>query len=172
MKCTVCNKDNAVYHYTSTVNGKSYEAHLCSECAKQHGLYANSFFESFDSPFESDGVFGDLFGGILGQHQISSISGKVCDRCGMTYSTLKATGKVGCSKCYEVFKSSLLPTIHKIHGNVVHSGNTPENYKENTNSAKLEALKKELEVCIEKQEYEKAAVIRDRIREMEGGNAK
>lgn len=173
MKCMLCNTNDAVFHYKSTINGKVFETHLCSECAKQKGLYdagsSNDIFSSYGELFETNGLFESFLGGILGQpHNGIQFSQNVCQKCGMTYSELMNAGKVGCSKCYEVFRRALNPSINKIHGNVQHNGKIPDVHKEQINKNKeLDNLKNKLNSCIEKQDYEQAAQLRDKIKELE-----
>lgn len=62
MKCQHCGKQEATFHYQSTVNGRTAQAHLCAACAGESG-YARSWEtmhrEFFRSPFSllRDGFF-------------------------------------------------------------------------------------------------------------------
>lgn len=80
------------------------------------------------------------------------------------------TGKVGCAQCYETFFDDLLPSIRRIHGNTRHTGKLAGSAgKELRVVNELEQARQELHDAIEKQEFEKAAKLRDRIKELEGG---
>ncbi|MDP3387012.1 MAG: UvrB/UvrC motif-containing protein, partial [Eubacteriales bacterium] len=74
----------------------------------------------------------------------------------------------GCSHCYNAFKGRLTPLIRNIHGHESHVGKTPDKgdgvMKTGT---ELEKLKNKLREAVELEEYEKAAEIRDKIKEME-----
>lgn len=72
MRCEHCGRNEATFHYQSTVNGRTEEAHLCGKCAAELG-YAQRFGgmdDAFGAPFESVfsflpsllGGFGDFFG--------------------------------------------------------------------------------------------------------------
>ena len=60
MKCEKCGKNEANFYYKETVNGRSRELHLCSECAEEEGLTSRMescgsdlfdlFFSSFGLP--------------------------------------------------------------------------------------------------------------------------
>lgn len=71
MRCEHCGRNEATFHYQSTVNGRSEEAHLCAECAAELG-YTQGFGgmdDVFDHAFDSVfsflpsmfGGFGDFF---------------------------------------------------------------------------------------------------------------
>ena len=60
MKCQNCGKNECSFHYTSSINGKTTEVHLCSECADKLGYSNNVFFNTSDL-FED--MVSDFFGG-------------------------------------------------------------------------------------------------------------
>ena len=91
---------------------------------------------------------------------------KVCTLCGATVNDIIRTGKIGCAKCYEIFQNELDQIIKSIHGNVTHTGRAPGEL------GKMNTLKKELKEAINLQEFEKAAVLRDKIKNLEGESKK
>lgn len=167
MKCQKCGNNNANTHIKTIVNGEFREYDLCSECAKKMGY--NNIFSDIDSEFS--GFLGSFFGNALPARSQATH----CDFCGSTYSDIVKTGQVGCANCYEVFESLLLPSIRKIHGNTTHCGkNSTSSQKlavkkqeEKTDKEKLAELKAELEKAINEQNFEYAAELRDKIKEME-----
>ena len=54
MKCQNCAKNEVNFHYSSNVNGTVTEAHLCSECAKKAGY-------DFSGAFNTRSMFDDFF---------------------------------------------------------------------------------------------------------------
>ena len=70
MRCEHCGRNEATFHYQSTVNGYTEEAHLCVECATALGYrerFGGGRPEAFSDPFE--GVFSllpSMFGGFGG----------------------------------------------------------------------------------------------------------
>ena len=81
---------------------------------------------------------------------------------------LQEDRKFGCPDCYEVFREDLSHLFRKIHGSDIHRGARPRNACGDVVSPEgLGSLRKELQEAVEKEEYERAAVIRDRIREIE-----
>ena len=167
MKCQKCGNNNANTHIKTIVNGEFREYDLCSECAKKMG-YTN-IFSDIDSEFS--GFLGSFFGNALPARSQATH----CDFCGSTYSDIVKTGQVGCANCYEVFESLLLPSIRKIHGNTTHCGKNStasqklavKKQEEKTDKEKLAELKAELEKAINEQNFEYAAELRDKIKEME-----
>ena len=74
MRCEHCGRNEATFHYQSTVNGHTEEAHLCVECATALGYRERfgggrpeAFSDSFESVFSllpsMFGGFGGFFGG-------------------------------------------------------------------------------------------------------------
>ncbi len=176
MICKVCGKNNAEIYYKQTVNGHTEEYALCSECAEKLqssgkiNIKMPSLFDDFGFGFANDGVYGlkELLG-FSNDTKLNKIAEKKkCTLCGSTFDELVTNGKVGCSKCYEVFEKELQNSIERIHGRTGYAGKIHEKHKtQETAEDKLCELKKELDEAITLQEFEKAAVLRDKIREME-----
>lgn len=172
MKCQKCGKNNADTHVKRVINGEFEEYHLCSECAKDLG-YTN-MFSDFANGFEKD--FNSLLGSFFGNALPARTQATRCEVCNTGYADIVRTGMMGCANCYNIFGEQLLPTIRRVHGNTVHCGKRShkgiakvEDVKENTTD-KLTTLKSQLDKAIKEQEFEKAAELRDKIREMEANN--
>ena len=165
MLCQNCGKYEATTHVKRIVNGESAEAHLCSDCAKALGY--NDVFGGFGN------TFGDLLGSFFGEPQVSAISSRTirCEKCGNTFNDIVNSGKIGCADCYTTFYDKLLPSLQRIHGKTRHEGKNPTIIKaEVTDSAKpIEDLEEQLRFAIERQNFEKAAQLRDKINELKEG---
>lgn len=170
MLCENCKSNKATFFYKQTKNGVTTEKNLCSECAKSQGLTADiGGFHTFDDMY-GDNFFGGILGSLFEQRpSVSSLS--ACPFCGTRLGELLNSGTAGCAKCYETFASALSPTIAKIHGKVAHCGKAPKGApkKQLSLEDKIAILKDELEAVIERQEYERAAELRDEIRALEKG---
>jgi len=147
-------------------NGNQVHLSLCSECAAKKGVgLFNLGGASLPKLLGSFFGFGPLG---MGQVQPSIATGKTCPNCGVSLITIGQHGRLGCSTCYEVFKEHLEPTLRRIHGNTVHTGKLP---KKGAGKVKLqrqiEQLKSELQAAVANEQYEKAAELRDRIKELE-----
>lgn len=167
MLCQHCKKHEATTVVKTMINGKYAEYRLCPECA--HELGYDSMFTDFTSDF--GGLFSSFFSNAL-----PAISGAThCDTCGSTINDIRRTGKVGCADCYDTFFSELMPTIRSIHGNTEHKGKRPgaieytvNEEEEGSAEYKIESLRAELKKAIENENFERAAQLRDEIKELEG----
>jgi protein arginine kinase activator len=97
-----------------------------------------------------------------------------CELCGTDFDEIKATGRVGCSNCYKVFEKQFASTLLRLHGKTLHVGKIPNKIIENgikkeqdDEQTELENLKNKLAEAVLREEYEKAAIIRDEIRKRE-----
>ena len=169
MLCQHCHQNEATTRVTVNINGKSKEYLLCSECAKEKGYG--------EMPFDFHPDFNALLGSIFSSALPARPGAVRCPVCHSTYQDIARSGKVGCAECYETFFDELMPTIRRVHGNTAHTGKRPNVFrspddvqteKEPAPENKREKLKKELEEVIKAQNFERAAEIRDELREMEG----
>jgi len=142
------------------INGEVRQTHLCQGCAQ--GLHMNGLFA------EGFGLE-EFLGSVLGNAESAQTALRLrCDGCGCFFEDIARSGKVGCAKCYTVFLNNLLPTFQKIHSNTTHCGRIPASAgKKNEIQTELGKLKKQLDKAVKQQEYEQAAKLRDRIREIE-----
>lgn len=162
MMCQKCGKRSATVHYKQVVNGAVYEEYLCSECAGEKNIGFSPFENSFDE------IFGNLFTSAPSGSALRS--SRACPLCGATLRDISATGKLGCAKCYEVFKDELRNTVVGIHGNVTHVGRAPGGHKELLErQEKLDELKKRQQKAVDEQDYELAAKLRDEIKALSEG---
>ena len=159
MKCDICKKNEATIHQTIIVNGHKEELHYCEECSKK-GL------AGLNKAFSMEDFFGAFLGGEMKTLQ------PTCKKCGMTIEDFKRTGRLGCENCYSELREYILPIIENVHGRTVHVGKTPDSDIVESAPPKKEdqvsLLTKELNAAIDKEDYEKAAVIRDRLKELKG----
>jgi protein arginine kinase activator len=92
----------------------------------------------------------------------------ICPGCGMRYSQFARTGRLGCAECYQAFQIQLQPILRRVHGATRHAGKAP-----GLEGARLERrrqlqeLHDALELAIQKEEFEEAAGLRDKIRDLE-----
>ncbi len=85
--------------------------------------------------------------------------------CGSSYSKFKQTGKFGCPECYNSFKSKLSPLFKGIHGHNEHIGKVPERGNQAVvKKREITKLREELEELVAIEAFEKAAVVRDKIK--------
>jgi len=163
MLCQNCKKKQASIHFVKVINGKKTEMHLCDECAPQKEIGG---FGSFG--FGIGDILGGMLGGTITHNRL------VCDMCKTDYDTFSKTGKLGCSKCYEVFEEYLDAPLKRIHGSSKYLGKTPKKHikEEKSAASTVSELKKKLADAIKKEDFESAAKLRDEIRAIEGGDNK
>lgn len=176
MLCDVCKKNQATVHFTQIVNGVKKECNLCESCAKE-----NSGFDMIQDMNSDEGIFfQNILNGIIDYiNQSPAINTKeeelVCKNCNTTFNEFKKNGYFGCSDCYENFNELLDPIIKRVQGSNEHIGKIPKKSGKNLiEKKKLTKLKEELQKVISLEEYEKAAVIRDKIKFLQekGGQEK
>ncbi|MEI7998811.1 MAG: UvrB/UvrC motif-containing protein [Candidatus Omnitrophota bacterium] len=170
MQCDICGKKKATVHLTEIVDEQMSEMHLCEECARQKS-----------SQMEQQFGLADLLAGLSQATPVSKDSKEgilKCSGCGLNYEDFRKFGRLGCSQCYLSFKEHLSGLLRKIHGSSSHLGKTPFNSTAQTPVAvttaaallpsnSLEDLKKQLHIAITAEDFEKAAMLRDKIKELE-----
>lgn len=156
MLCEKCGKRNASVIYTQIINGKKSSLNLCSQCASGESLFDN-------------------FGSLLSFGTRPEMSVVTCPLCGMTLSEFTHKGRMGCGKCYDTFRRQATAMLQKIHGTAVHTEDvaqeeksTPPAEAPKKEKSELDILKEELQKAITEENYEQAAIIRDKIRSKEG----
>lgn len=174
MQCQICHVRQATVHFTNIVNNQKVEMHLCEQCANEKGQLGFAF------PISINGLIAGLLGfdvnnennGINTQDSYLRAMPKAlrCEKCGMTIDEFLKIGKLGCSNCYTAFEEKLNPLIRRLQGSIEHNGKVPGKLSKTMSVTKeIAKLKDLLNKAIEKEEYEKAAEIRDRIKSLEVG---
>jgi protein arginine kinase activator len=156
MKCQRCTK-LATLHITEVLGEERFEeVHLCDDCAKKY-LYEPQQKKNAGKLGQSDAGDGD-----------DAPAGTRCPDCGLTFLEFRNHGRFGCPNDYDAFKSDLLPLMESVHGEVKHAGKTPRRApRAQTAQAELALLRQQLQTLVNEENYEEAARIRDRIRQLE-----
>lgn len=161
MKCQSCGKKDATVRYFEDINGAKQELHFCSDCAAKLG------FESFSD------IFSPIFTAIP-KFYVEESKEEKCEKCGYTFEKYLKTGFFGCPNCYKAFDKNLDDLFIKLQGKTRHVENK-ENKKKEIKKSKLNKeeqvaiLKGELADLVKHEEYEKAAVLRDKIKKIQEG---
>ncbi|EHM09520.1 uncharacterized protein with conserved CXXC pairs [Thermanaerovibrio velox DSM 12556] len=151
MKCERCGREASV-NIKALTNGVLREHWLCGECASKAGFSAG--------PFSISISLKDLLPSMTSDEGVDL----VCPSCGLRWSQFRKTGLLGCGGCYDAFRGRLMPLIARFQGGQFHRGKRPSDQQ-----WELKRLREELKAALEEEAYERAAVIRDRIRALEGG---
>jgi len=189
MLCEKCKIREANIQYTEVVNGMKKEHHFCAQCAKEmdFGVYAAIF----------DGEFplGKLLSGLLGIEDTNQGPDKlhqiVCPSCGTSYEEFVRDSRFGCGDCYSVFGPLMEDSLKQLQGSLSHTGKTPVFQRpdhmpagsdvtmegdESKESVPMSPEKEifqwdaKLKEALRFEDYETAAVCRDRLRELKKGN--
>ena len=148
MLCQKCRKRNAQYHSSRIINNQLVDIHLCKRCVEN-----NSNQEHTNN---IDGLLEVLVKtNVYDKNQTDELQ---CKTCGTTLSELQKNGLVGCPHCYTIFSDYLLKDKNKSHRR---TGRTPKGLEF------IERLEKKLKRAVESEDFEEAAQLRDKIKDLE-----
>ena len=158
-KCDKCDKP-ATVHLTEIVDGKKLEKHLCEDCAASEGITikANVSISQLLEDF------------ILQGDSTQELSARSCEVCGIRFGEFREHGLLGCSHDYDAFGDLLEPLLVRAHeGASQHVGKVP--HRAGSDQKKINAilrLRAQLKAAVTGEDYERAAGLRDQIKELEG----
>jgi len=163
--CQVCKKNIAAVHYTEIDADYKVkkETHMCEACAQAQGLQGTT--PKTVAPIQ---VIENLIKPNLPQ-QLKDLIETRCEICGMTYPEFRATGRLGCPADYKVFKDGIRSILDQVQGGArKHIGKIP---KRAGSLIRLQAqetsLRDDLNKAITVENYEKAAKLRDALKQIE-----
>lgn len=154
MKCDVCDAKTASVFLTQIVKGDMQKINLCESCAKEKGVTDPTGFQLADM----------LLGFGQGARVGSQPKEKSCSACGMTQSTFRKTGRLGCAACYAVFGDGMEGLLKAMHKGTRHIGKVPAA----VNRLQVEAdhlvqLRAALDAAVASEAYEEAARLKSEI---------
>jgi protein arginine kinase activator len=86
----------------------------------------------------------------------------------MTYEQFKTCGKLGCAHCYHTFANEMESLMKNVQGSTRHEGKYPKRSGvEMRQKREAEQLRTQLQKAISEENFEEAAALRDRIKELE-----
>ena len=163
MLCQICGKNPATVHFTEIHDNKMSEIHVCERCAEEKGLHATSKKQQFD--------IADLLVKMVDDTTTTEeerVGHVQCPRCGLLYSGFKETGRLGCPDCYTAFQFQLRPLLRRVHGDTRHRGKVPARDGEGASrSRQIQRLHDELQRAVEREDFERAAALRDEVKRLE-----
>lgn len=189
MLCERCKIREANIQYTEVINGVKTEHNFCAQCARE--LDVGQYSAIFDGEFP----LVKLLSGLLGWEEPVKREGKfqqvVCPTCGTTYEEFVENSRFGCGDCYSVFDVLIHDNIKQLQGSDHHNGKKPlmqagqmsggsesENEEDSVTAEIMEkdSVKSEirswgrkLKEALKTEDYETAAVCRDKIRALKEG---
>ena len=166
MLCDDCKKNEATVHIKEFHNGQCKTHHLCAECAgkkEQQGDFGSLGFKLSEILFNPEKL--DKFINEKTENSTPD-SIAVCPECSWTTAKIReSSGKVGCPECYKVFAPILAEAFSKVQRGTLHLGKHPMAKDDTTGILRqeLKRLQTELADSVAAEEYENAALYRDRI---------
>lgn len=155
-KCALCSVNTADLIVKQVVDGEVRELAVCKACAGKQGIQSPlsvaDFLASMGQPAR--------------QGRETMAKQPSCPACHMTWADFQKSERLGCATCYETFEAQLLPIIEDMHRATEHCGRRPER---EARQAAVTRLRRELQAAVDRQDFETAADIRDRIRDVEAG---
>lgn len=167
MLCEECHQNEACYTISVMMGEAMTQRHLCADCmAKMNMNIASGNMQNLlnailnainrGEPEETEKVPAN-------QPDIT------CPRCQTTFSRFTSTGRLGCPGCYQAFAEQLNPLLLQMHGRVQHAGRKPlQNESEQRDRFEQEELTRQLQQAVSVEDYERAAMLRDRLRALLG----
>jgi protein arginine kinase activator len=154
--CQSCRSRPATWHLTDFVGGEAIQQHFCEECYKQRD----------DALPSETTAFASLIAAMV--PELKEMALRQCPQCGLDYLEFRQTLRLGCPNDYEAFDQALERLLERIHGATRHTGKAARlAVAEQDVRARLRSLRKEQKEAIAREDYEQAAQLRDRIREIQ-----
>ncbi len=161
MICSECHQNQAEILLKQIVNNQVTQRALCAECAQKLPLLpaADAFLQ----------LLGGLAGlGPVRPHETQSLK---CAGCGLSYARFQETGRLGCARCYDSFQGPLSELLQRIHGSDRHKGRLSSEKREPKDEARkqeeLRRLQEALKLAVERERFEEAAALRDKIHRLQ-----
>ena len=158
-KCDRCGRE-ATVQITEIEDGQKIEKHLCEECAASEGITIKA-----QVPLKKL-----LEGMMLQSAAEKEFEGLVCDVCGISFAEFRQQQLLGCPNDYKVFEKVLAPLLEGAHeGASGHTGKVPADAAAGERRQnELLRLRGRLKEAVAGEDYERAAALRDRIKELDG----
>ena len=160
--CELCEKNPASVHYTEIADARVSKLFICRACAEARGL--------LDDPADVDAFLSSLASPTPAPKPAAPPLR--CSRCGLTFAQFQERGRLGCPGCYAAFGATLLALLGDIQQGTQHTGRRPgSSTAGEEHRLRLAHLRKDLDLAVRTEDYERAAALRDAIRAAESGNA-
>ena len=169
MLCEICQKNEATVHIKELRNNEVRLLHICFECAakreKEGGIQALGF--NLAEVLFNIGQSIEKAAGKKEKTSAPMAEKLTCHACGWTSEKLQHSGgRMGCSECYKAFGALIQDALDRVQFGTVHLGKRPcrQNHTATISlKYELEKHQQELAELIKREEYEAAAVCRDKI---------
>jgi protein arginine kinase activator len=173
MLCEICKKNQATIHIQEISNNVKKTMHICQHCADKKGVapqginISEILYNLSTNTGNLDENNNQFLNPIIDE-PIEKLSSIICPKCKMDLNKFKKTGRLGCENCYNVFEKILSETLINMHRGTVHLGKKPSGKTADSGFFAIDIinLQRQLDEYVRKEEYEKAAKIRDQINDL------
>ncbi|MDR3117440.1 MAG: UvrB/UvrC motif-containing protein [Puniceicoccales bacterium] len=166
--CDCCGAP-ATVHVMQVADGDAVRFHLCTACAQKKGFVDETGLPLCPPTASSPPPLA------------MELPPIVCPRCGWRMDQLLETRRLGCGRCYEVFRRAVDPLLQRLQGSLCHRGRRVRPFRSESEAAaaepagevaspgegevpeKVRELQNFLQLAIAVEDYERAAAIRDRL---------
>jgi len=163
MLCEICQKNMVEKKIQFMLGGTAKELNVCSQCSEKYEV---------QNPFSG---LPDALTVLMLDKMVKSLAPEMtakelaqrCKKCGATMLRFRQTGTFGCPECYHTFKELIAALLIRIHGSSKHIGSRPLRKRRITASIDTAEVKNQLALAIQNENYEKAAELRDLLRDAE-----
>ena len=141
--CTLCKRKTCII-YKELKQGKIESCSMCSACP----------------------ILQSKIGLPAEEQSLDPNSSLKCPQCQTSLNEFTIGGIVGCANCYEIFEPFLTQQLHNTNATTIHIGSSPSFAKNENITIKIESLQVALNEALSSENYEKAAFIRDQIKNL------
>ena len=166
--CQSCHERDAVVRLTQVVGDDVTTVHLCSKCAAERGIETAT--DVAQTPLGAFLAAMDKGGAPMAA---AAAVGEACPECGATLQDFRASGRLGCARCWITFERPLRDMLRRLHGATRHTGTgyarpgadqlTVPEHRERTRTE----LGEQLRLAVAAEQFERAAELRDALRVLE-----
>ncbi|NWK54963.1 UvrB/UvrC motif-containing protein [Verrucomicrobiaceae bacterium N1E253] len=164
MQCDYCESKATVF-FTQIIDGQTKKSSLCEQCATEQGVTdPEGFLIGHLQPIPQKTAE------VVNQPEnpVKVSAPPVCPGCGFAFDDLKKTGRLGCSECYQFFREDIKHNLGGMHKGISHKGRVPKGMLEAyEKQQQIEKLHEQMTLAIQDENYEKAAALRDELRQLE-----
>lgn len=162
--CDECGERDVTVRVTHVVGGEAREIKLCDRCAAERGIQTSA--AATQTPL---GGFLHALWKTSDAGPADTVASGPCPGCGATFGDFRESGRLGCAECYVAFEGQLRILIRRYHGSTHHHGRrhigpaSPEQQPDDL----VRGLREQLRLAVSAENFELAAELRDRLKEVE-----
>ena len=191
MLCEKCKVREANIKYTEIINGVKTEHNFCSHCAKEMD------FGQYTALLDGEFPLGKLLSGLLGLEEDEEETDErfrvVCPTCGTSFDDFVQNSRFGCPDCYGVFDLLISDNIKQLQGSDAHKGKHPKYHRQESETSgefggeaaaqpgtvfqeadtvqeQIRILEARRQEAVRREDYETAALCRDKIKALREEN--